>query len=309
MQVLRADLVYRNMLFRTNPLMVIDPNSDVVARPYDKIPQFNSNDGYGFGFGITGGYLWKLDDKLDAGFSFSIPLPITVTGSTANEYYLPNDPTLWQNTDSAAIGNLGTVGQLFLSGKTVEDSADFKTELQLPPSIGIGFAYKLSDRLTATLDAEYTFWSLFGGLAFTYTKHTGLSGPADSAAIARDFFTSNVTYATDWKSSAKVMLGARYNASDLLTIMAGTGYDQSPARDATAFGPTFVDTGNKLNLSGGVVFHIQRWDLGVSSSYTHLEDRTVDVPSNFGAGEDFVTFPGDYKAATYETVFSFNYRF
>ncbi|TET97389.1 MAG: hypothetical protein E3J26_00135 [Candidatus Zixiibacteriota bacterium] len=310
LQVLRGDLLFNSIIFRDNPMKARgDTNSDLWVRPLEKINEFNNNDGKGWGFGFTAGGLWKVNEKLNLAATFRIPFNLTINGATVSQFYMPDDSTLWFFNDSAAVGDLGTVGQLFLSGTKVIDYADFETTLKLPPSIALGLSYAASEKLTIALDAEYTLWSKFEGLDFTYTNHHGLSGPADSSAFARDFFTADLSYPIDWENTGKVMVGASYDYADFLTLLAGLSADQSPARKVKQFSPLFVDTGDKYGFNAGFVIHIERWDLGLVSSYLYHPDLTIATPSTFGQEEEFVYFPGDYKAATYETILSFNYRF
>lgn len=310
LQVLRGDLLFNNIIFRDNPMKARgDTNSDLWVRPFDKINLFNSNDGKGWGFGLTAGGLWKVNEKLNAAATFRVPFNMTISGATVSQFYMPDNSTLWGFNDSAAIRNLGTVGQLFLSGAKIIDYADFETTLKLPPSIALGLSYAASEKLTIALDAEYTFWSKFEGFDFSYINHHGLSGPADSSAFARNFFTADLSYPIDWKNTGKVMVGACYDYVDFLTLLAGLSADQSPTREVKQFSPLFVDTGDKYGFNAGFIVHIERWDLGLVSSYLYHPDLTVATPGAFGQEEDFVTFPGDYKAATYETILSFNYRF
>ena len=91
--------------------------------------------------------------------------------------------------------------------------------------------------------------------------------------------------------------------------MAGAGYDQSPSESNLYFTPQFMDTGSKIILSGGFVWHYRNWDFSASTSYTGYPEETVTdmVDLNDDGLND--TFNGIFRAETYETVFSFNYRF
>ncbi len=315
LQVNRADLVYSNTYFRYNPITSSpgNPYYDIMADfPFDRITQWNKNDGNGWGFGFNVGLLTKVNEKFTVGASLNVPLNITISGTAYNRFYMPDNPTLWQNSDSAIIANPGAVGQLFLSGDIVSDSAHFETKLKLPMSMGIGFAYKASERLTLSLDAEYTLWSRFEGFNFAYSNVDGLTGAADTSVVANQFFTSDLAAPVDWKDAGKVALGLQYEFPQFLspdaalTLLGGVSADQSPARDATQFTPQMLDTGDKYTFSFGVITHIQRWDLGITSTYTRMPELTV---SGVQMDKTYERFPGTYKGGTYETIMSFNYRF
>jgi long-chain fatty acid transport protein len=310
LQILRGDLLFNSLVFRENPLKALgDSTVELWSRPRDKITQWNHNDGYGWGFGIKTGALWKVNEQLNLAATISVPFNITITGTSTSEFYLPKRTELIHSSADPFVNNPARVGYLFLSGSQVVDNADFETTLKLPPSVAIGLAYTINEKLTFALDAEYTFWSRFDGFDFTYTNHRGLKGTADTAALARDFFTADLSFPVTWEDAGKVQFGASYRHADLITLLAGVSADQSPARNADRFSPLFIDTGTKYGFNGGFIFHLEQWDLGITSSYIWQPDMTASVPATFGQGEEMVHFPGEYKAATYETILSFNYRF
>ncbi len=315
LQLNRADLVYSNTYFRYNPISSSpnDPYYDIMADyPFDRITQWNKNNGNGWGLGFNLGGLARVNEKLQVGASINVPLKITVSGTAYNRFYMPNIPTLWENSDSAIIANPGAVGQLFLSGDVVSDSSDFETELKLPVSMGIGLSYQATERLTVSFDAEYTLWSMYEGFNFMYTNVQGLHGPADTSALANDFFSSDVSSPVDWENAGKVALGLQYEIPKFLspdvalTMLGGAAADQSPARKVKQFTPQMLDTGDKYTFSLGALFHIQRWDIGVTSTYTHMPELVV---AGVEMDKVYQRFPGTYKGGTYETIMSFNYRF
>ncbi len=316
LQLMRADLVYSNIFFRENPITNTpdEPIWDIMQDfPYDRIPQWNKNVGRGWGFGLNAGIVTKVNEKLRAGFSFNYPFPITVSGTAQSEFYLPDNYTQWHESDSAQVNNPGTVGQLFLSGAVVRPQYDFEVDLDLPPSFGLGLSYQATERLTVALDAEYTLWSQYEGLSFTYTNATNLFGPADTSELVRNFFTEDVSAPADWANAAKIMVGLAYEfpkflTPDLgLTVVGGASADQSPTRDSKELTPQFIDTRNKLGFSLGGIVHIQQWDLGLVTSYTRAQSGEANVLKM--DGESFASLAGDYRAETYETILSFNYRF
>ena len=305
LQLLRADLVWSELKFRDNPMPA--PFDD---RPFDMVPQLTHHDGHGWGFGIKGGLLWTPTDKINLGISGNIPFDITIDGDSSNlNFYLPK------------VGNDGgfqdgTIEILFASGSRINGLADFETELKLPPSFGIGLSYDISSKLTLAVDAQYMLWSQFEGFQFSYSNLGELSRLADTSILIdgtdttdiRDWVYNATSHPVVWENSGRVMLGTRYNPSSLLSLFAGGYADQSPARKTTQFTPNFVDTGDKYNLSGGFMFHINEWDIGLATSYTSYPDLTVTKIDSDGDGIDD-TIPGFYQADYYETVLSFIYRF
>lgn len=306
LQLLRADLKFTDVIFRDNPF----EDSPLSVRPWDKITEWNHNDGTGWGFGVRAGFMFTLTDKLNLGVTGSLPFDVTINGTSKLEYYMPLiEGLLAEGSDEGEDYLPGTTEHLFAAGSKVVDTADFETKLQLPPSFGAGLAYAVNEDLTVMLDAEYVLWSKYEGLNFTFTNHRGLTGAADTSALAYDFFTTDLSNPVDWQNAAKVAIGLKYNFRELFTVLAGASTDQSPAREAAEITPQFVDTGDKYSFSGGLIYHRERWDFGVAGSFTTYPDLTV--PDLVDSDDDgmFDSFAGQYKAFTYETVLSFNYRF
>ena len=305
LQLLRADLVWSELKFRDNPMPA--PYDD---RPYEMIPQWAKSQGHGWGFGIRAGLLWTPNDRINLGISGNIPFDITISGdSSMLNFYLPK------------VGNdggfsIGTIENLFSSGSRINGLADFETKLKLPPSFGIGLSFDVSSKLTLAVDAQYMLWSKFEGFEFTYSNFSDLSRLVDTSILIdgtattsiKDWLYSSTSHPVVWENSGRVMLGARFKPSGLLTLFAGGYADQSPARNATHFTPNFVDTGDKYNYSGGFMFHINEWDIGIATSYTSYPDLTISKIDSDGDGIDDA-IPGFYQADYYETVLSFIYRF
>jgi long-chain fatty acid transport protein len=312
LQLLRGDLIFKNIVFRENPAGAIDPA--LVDRPYDKIPEFNSQDGSGWGFGLRGGLLYKLTDNTNLGVAAAYPLKLTIKGTTENSFYMPNNPTLWHNHPDQWIAIPGYIGNMFAAGETILVSGDSETELKLPASFGLGLSHHFGEKLLFSLDVEYTLWSEFEGFDFTYSNLYGVEPPPSDTNefrrdLAREFFSAEASYPMEWDNTTKFMIGAKYDLKSYISLLGGYTFDQSPIKDDVQFAPLFVDTGDKSTLSGGFILHIDRWDLGFVGSYTSMPDLDIPVPDDFGAGENTVLFPGSYKGSTYETVFSFNYRY
>lgn len=310
LELLRADLIFTEISFRDNPMPA--PFDD---RPYELIPEWTKNDGYGFGFGVRGGLLWKPSERVHVGFTAHLPFDITISGDSSNlNFYLPN---IADTVALRAAGyTIGTIGYLYATGTQINALADFETKLELPPSAGVGVSFDVNDKLTVSLDAQYMLWSQFEGFTFDYSNFSRISRLVDTSLLVdgtdttyiRDWVTQNTSHIVEWENSGRLMLGGRYEASPLFTLYAGGYVDQSPARNATQFTPNFVDTGDKLGLSGGIMFHINEWDFGIASTYTGFPDLTISAIDSDGDGVDD-SFPGEYKADLYETVLSFIYRF
>jgi long-chain fatty acid transport protein len=145
LQVLRADLWFTDLTMRRNPR-----NSPINDRPRDRIPEFSKNEGKGWSFGLRGGLLWKLNEKIDVAVTGYMPFDVTVSGTSLFTYVMPLNHSL-----ADQVG-LSKEDRLFVTGGAVRLQSDFEANLKLPPSFAVGLAYKVSDALTVALDAEYT---------------------------------------------------------------------------------------------------------------------------------------------------------
>jgi long-chain fatty acid transport protein len=295
LQIMRADLNWNDLVLRQNPRPGL-----VGQRPRDQIPEFVNNDGMGWGFGLTGGAMWKPTEKLNVAVTARLPFEITVDGTTAFKFVLPKNALLRDQV------SLNSVDRLFLSGASVNLESDMEVKLKLPPSIAGGLAYEVTEKLTVALDAEYTLWSQYEGLDFTYTNFTGSSSIFVDSMI--DFFTANPSHPSEWDNAGKIMVGVSYAVTDYLTLLGGVSDDQSPIRDTEERTPQLVDTGDKLGFNAGLVAHLDRWDVGFVTSYYDSQDLSVGLVD---VNDDGIadSFPGEYQSATYETILSFNYRF
>ena len=303
LQVLRADLWFSDLTFRANPRS--HPVSD---RPRDRVPEFTKNDGTGWGFGLRGGMLWKFNDKLNVAVTAYLPFDITVDGSTDYTFIMPKYPD--QSIDEV---NMSAEDLLFVKGEDVVLSSDFKSKIKLPASFGLGLAYQVTEKLTVSLDAEYTMWSHFDGLEFAYTNFTGLRRTPDTVSggyrnLEEDFFTTSLSNPVEWDDAGKVALGLMYDYSETITLLAGGSLDQSPARDGKLY-PQFVDTGDKYGFNGGAIFHVNRWDVGIVQTYINYPDLGVGGLDDLDNDGNFDNFPGEYEANYFETTLSVVYRF
>ena len=295
LQLLRGDLWYSDLAFRANPRG--DDNPMVDDRPRDLIPEFSDNEGRGWGFGLRGGVIWKPTERLNVAGTFHLPFDITIKGETVFTFVMPKAGYLWPSVAP------NSADFLFVSGKKLTQTSDFETKLKLPASLALGISYQATEKLTVALDAEYTLWSKYDGLSFSYSNFVA------TPEFEQEFFQADLANPVEWDNAGKVSLGARYLVHPKLTLLAGASADQSPARSSTDYTPQFMDLGTKKTFNGGGVLHINQWDLGLITSYTDYPDLNLEGLVDSDSNETFDNFPGAYKAATYETVLSLGYRF
>jgi len=302
LSLLRGDLNYNSVIIRDNPYATeTEPELIPIAdRPYDKIPEWYSNNGMGWGFGYRFGLLYNVTEKLNFGVVFAGQTSIDITGESDFLYYLGDNPSLAQNYFDT------TEEHYFLEGNVEHVTADFETSFDTPNSIGAGLAYQVNDKLTLALDGEYVFWSQFEGFEFAYTNYEGL--PRASLVRANELMTNDITVPVEWDDAGRVMAGANYKLNNFTELRGGFGVDQTALKEAT-FIPQFIDLNTKYSYSLGVGFEAGFWYLDIATTYTHHKDLGVPNQTDFDGDGLLDNFSGDYKADHYQTVFGISYRF
>jgi long-chain fatty acid transport protein len=295
LQLLRGDLWFSDLTFRANPRGDVNPLVD--DRPRDRIPEFSDNQGRGLGFGLRAGWLWKVSAKLNIAATAYLPSAITITGNTHYTVIMPKSLTLQGEVDP------NSADYLFVSGEIVNMTSEFETEIKLPASIAMGLSFQATEKLLVAFDAEYTMWSQYKGLAFSYSDFAMIP------EFEQDWFTSNLSNPADWDNAGKVSLGLRYTLDPHLTLLAGGCADQSPQRNNADFSPQFMDLGTKKSYNLGGILHLNQWDLGVTTSYTDYPVVDYSGLRDFDEDGLWDNFPGAYGAETFETVLSVGYRF
>lgn len=298
-QLLRADLLYKDLFLRNNPLSA--PLSD---RSWDKVPQFLITEGVGYGFGLRGGLLWKPTKKLSIGITAAVPFEITIDGDAESRFIMPDRATR-SGFDQFVPG---TPEFLFTDGGIKTLNSQFENKIQLPPSFGIGLALQVTEKLLVSFDAEYTLWSEYEGLGFSFSDFSSLpiGGTDDSVA---SFFKADLSRPVNYDDAGKIMGGFKYDFSNFLSLVGGAGLDQAASSNFNDLTPQFIDTGDKFNISGGILASIDRWDIGLTTSYVNYPDLDISGLQDFNGDGIDDNFPGSYSGAQYETIFSFNYRF
>ncbi len=94
LSVLRADLLYSNIILRNNPLLDFPDAATFVDRPFEKIPQWYENDGTGWGFGYKLGLLYSPTEKIDLGLTFTGKSSITIKGDFGSIFYMGDNPDI-----------------------------------------------------------------------------------------------------------------------------------------------------------------------------------------------------------------------
>lgn len=231
------------------------------------VPVQNSNGQYGHieldgeaekKVGYNVGVYFKPTDKLSVGLSYRSQIDAEVKGGDVTFTNLPNS---------------AVVASRFGASK-------FDVTLPLPATANLGIGFMPSEKLTLGFDVNYTQWSKYQQLAFTFDQP--VNGSTTSASVR------------DYKNSFTFRLGGQYAVTDALTLRAGGVYDLSPVKDGyvTPETPDANRVGGTLGLSYKVGEH---FGVDLSTQFVSVQKRTQTQEELVANGTT------DRVAGTYKT--------
>jgi long-chain fatty acid transport protein len=190
--------------------------------------------GHDFAVGATPSFLYKFDERNAIGMYYRSPFTLDLAGT--------------------ARLNAPEIGQF---GPSHTDAP-----LNLPQSIGIGYAVRPIDRLKIEADAIWTDWHTFKALKISSADphFNGLALPAR------------------WKSGFTFRLGTQYDLTAHWALRAGYAYSQNSVPEST-FSPLVPDSNYHL-LSVGLGYSTDRWSLDAAYEYIFREPRNISNDVN-----------------------------
>ena len=178
-------------------------------------------------------------------------------------------------------GTLANMGVPARDAARLPASADLKTEFNLPSSLSVGIADRITPKLLVTFDFTLTGWSALDSLR--------LDVAASGAAPARQLST-----ARRYEDALQFRVGADYRVSDKLTVLGGLRYDETPVRDEF-INPEFVDA-NRLGASAGLSYQLTpRIALEGAYAFDYGQLRTARVNQT---NARVANVSGTYRTAT-----------
>lgn len=209
-----------------------------------------SGDGYGWGYNL--GVLYKFTRSLSLGISYRAGIDLELEG----------DLHLF---DSAGTTLLKTGG---------------KTNVNLPPQVFAGLAYKVNDNLVVEIGGRWEGWS----------RYKELKIDLDQSVSGQD----TIIIEKNWKDTLAFNTGARYSVNSTLDILLGYLYEGNPVPDDT-FEPS-VPASEKHMLSLGVAKRFGRVNAAITYLYGKYKDRDKD---NLVGAEYGSTANGEYEQDTH----------
>ncbi len=151
--------------------------------------------------GYNVGILYDLTERISLGASFRSRVKMKVDEGTARLDYA-------SDAIKSVIQSLPTFPQL--------DQGTFSAEMPMPANLNIGIAYKATDRLLLSAEAQAVFWKAYDELDIKFSQNV-LNGYSLRAE-------------KNYKNVAAYRIGGEYNLTDRFDLRAGLYYDQSPIR-------------------------------------------------------------------------------
>ncbi len=159
----------------------------------------------------------------------------------------------------------------------------FDAELPLPANLTLGLSYQFNEKLTLATDVQYVFWSAYDELVFEFAN----SIPAS-------------VNPREYKNTLIYRVGAEYNVSNKIELMAGAYYDQTPIKD-NLLNPETPGM-NKVGLSCGIRFKpTEKFSIDASMLYIKGLERE--------AGYEPAQFYGTYNSQAFIPGIGLNYSF
>lgn len=132
-----------------------------------------------------------------------------------------------------------------------------------PAVFSLSVAYDFMENLNVELTWDRTFWSEYDELDFDFTP--AIPGNPFEPPLARD-----------WDDTDAFRIGITYGLSDVLTLMAGFGYDNNPIPTENV--DFSIPDSNAWLYSLGMQYAVsEKMDLGVAALYDYKEEREVLV--------------------------------
>ncbi|MDO7847059.1 outer membrane protein transport protein [Hymenobacter sp. M29] len=195
--------------------------------------QFSSS---GSGYGVNVGLYGRSGDNLAFGISYRSGVRLKMNN-----------------------GTIGTSGVPARDAALYPASSSFKTQINLPSTLSVGLADRITKNLLLTFDFTLNGWSTLDSLRLDVAASG--TAPAQRLSTARRY-----------EDALAFRVGAEYQASPKLTLLGGLNYDESPIRDEY-INPEFIDA-NRLGASAGLSYQLTpRFALEGAYAFSYGQQR------------------------------------
>jgi long-chain fatty acid transport protein len=194
----------------------------------------------GSGYGVNVGLYGRSGDNLAFGISYRSGVKLKMNN-----------------------GTLSTTGVPARDAALYPASADFKTQINLPSTLSVGLADRITKNLLLTFDFALSGWSTLDSLKLDVAASGAV--PAQRLSSARRY-----------EDALAFRVGAEYQASPKLTLLGGLNYDETPIRDEY-INPEFIDA-NRIGASAGLSYQLTpRFALEAAYAFSYGQQRLARV--------------------------------
>ena len=208
-----------------------------------------------FGFGLTLGTLYDVNDQITIGASYK---------SKQNFGDLE-----YQLAHGDIIGNVGFglnpgCGTPDGQGRVICPAGTYKLDLDYPSMLSVGIAYSPIKALTISFDVKQIKWS-------ETLKTMDISGPNGMS----------LKMPAGWDDQLIIALGVEYAVNEKLRLRAGYNQADAPIDNADAFNNLILPATTEKHIAVGADYRLGKyWDLGFhisKASKNELTDTTYNA--------------------------------
>jgi long-chain fatty acid transport protein len=237
--------------------------------------------GDGWGYAGRLGLHWQLSDRWSLGAAYHSGVHLGLNGRAHYDIPLYTDVAFKDATLSGTAANQ-VAAALF-------PNTDIATEIDLPPTMSGGVAYRVSDRLIVETDVSWTGWSSYDSLNVVYES---LAGETDVPAKAPKH----------WKDVLAVRIGAEVELNEHLVGRIGYAFDESPIPDATR-DPSLAGA-DRHDLAVGFGYSSSWWTMNAAYLYVIMSAANSQLTSDTGGD-----LTGRYETAAHVLTLATTFRF
>ena len=228
-----------------------------------------------FALGFNTGLLIDITKDISVGAAFRSRIKTDIDGNISHSFPVPLPETV-----TSMFPKTGA-----------------RTTLSLPAMANFGIAYKGLSPLTIEVGGRWEGWSSYDELRIDTDKP--IAG------------FQEITYPKKWKDIYSLNMGARYQVSDAVAVMAGYIYEGNPIPDET-FDP--IVPSNKSHVyCVGTDIRFNKFLLGISYAYQKVKDRpknnAIDDNPFDGSLNPATSANGTYRTDLHMIGVSLTYQF
>lgn len=167
----------------------------------------------------------------------------------------------------------------------------FDSEIPLPSTTTLGIGIPVNERTSIAIDGSFVNWKVYKELVFDYSENTAL--------------LEDTHFQRNYSNGGSIRLGVQHDATNKLTLRAGTAYLFTPVKDGYVT-PDAPDA-NAIILSAGFGYEVNRnWEVNANMMYGKNQSRAGDLNSETGIPETYKS--GTYKIHAFSPGISIGYK-